>query len=195
MQTLWNVLWCVSMFFTWEMAKKKRDMHGNSDVVCLYPRTFLCVRLHSCGGVAIQGFDWILLSGLANALGCRPLPPSAGEAESPATRRRTFSFFFGCVTPDLTLPNLVRDWPKLLVQNGGQGVGGEVWAIPRKSTWHAVTLPSTLNLKHSCKKFNLSNRKCVGMFSKHPLGQRANTVLPWFLEVHAKHLVYHLIGV
>lgn len=34
------------------------------------PRTFLCVRLHSCGGVAIQGFDWILLSGLAKALGC-----------------------------------------------------------------------------------------------------------------------------
>lgn len=80
------------------------------------PRTFPCVRLHSCGGVAIQGFDWILLSGLTKALGCHLQHADWTVTINPVVR--------------LSLPPLIHglsfwlcltwfDWLKLWVQYGG----------------------------------------------------------------------------
>lgn len=68
------------------------------------PRTFLCVRLHSCGGGAIQGFDWIVRSGLAKALGCRLQRPdstattnAAAAAAAASGRHPSEHSLFGCV--------------------------------------------------------------------------------------------------
>lgn len=90
------------------------------------PRTFLCIRLHSCGGVAIQEFDWILLSGLAKALGCHLQHADSAVAANPVAAadsgHHPSTFLFGCVRPDLTLLNLIGDWPELWVQKMGATV-------------------------------------------------------------------------
>lgn len=75
------------------------------------PRTFLCVRLHSCGGGAIQGFDWIVRSGLAKALGLSSAAPQTQP--QPPTRRprprlgaaRLSALFLVASEPDWTV-----DW-------------------------------------------------------------------------------------
>lgn len=152
MQTLTKLTSGVCKFYQREIVKKKKKVHENNNVVCFRPDPEpSCAR----GCIAVETEPSQSLVGFPQWSGWGSGSPSAACRLGRGWSGHFLSTLFLVVFDLIWLC-----WTWLAIghscgcKNGGHGEGGGVGTIPRKSTWHSVTFPSTSNIQHSCKNFN-----------------------------------------